>query len=100
MRPVPHGELLKTVNGRAAAVVQDAEASQQLLDIAARADAAEGVRQGLEDVAKHNVLRSLTVSMRDHLRCMFTHRRAWVRPDEEAVGKWNRMTNSVPSFSG
>ena len=39
------------VNGKAAAVVQDAEAYQRLLDIAARADAEEGIRQGLEDVA-------------------------------------------------
>jgi prevent-host-death family protein len=42
--------LVLTVNGRAAAVVQDAEAYQRLLDIAARADAREGVRQGLDDV--------------------------------------------------
>jgi prevent-host-death family protein len=41
--------LVLTVNGKAAAVVQDAEAYQRLLDIAARADAAEGIRQGLED---------------------------------------------------
>jgi prevent-host-death family protein len=41
-----------TVNGKAAAVVQDAEAYQRLLDIAASADANEGIRQGLEDVAK------------------------------------------------
>jgi prevent-host-death family protein len=40
-----------TVNGKAAAVVQDAEAYQRLLDIAASADAGEGIRQGLEDVA-------------------------------------------------
>jgi len=40
-----------TVNGKAAAVVQDAEAYQQLLDLAAEARAAEGIRQGLEDVA-------------------------------------------------
>jgi prevent-host-death family protein len=40
-----------TVNGKAAAVVQDAEAYQRLLDIAARADAEEGLRQGLDDVA-------------------------------------------------
>ncbi|MDE3180359.1 MAG: type II toxin-antitoxin system Phd/YefM family antitoxin [Acidobacteriota bacterium] len=40
-----------TVRGRAAAVVQDAEAYQRLLDIAARADSEEGVRQGLDDVA-------------------------------------------------
>lgn len=37
-----------TVKGKAAAIVQDAEAYQRLLDIAARADAHEGIRQGLE----------------------------------------------------
>jgi prevent-host-death family protein len=42
--------LVLTVNGKAAAVVQDAKAYQRLLDIAARADAEEGIRQGLEDV--------------------------------------------------
>ena len=44
-----------TVKGKAAAVVQDAEAYQKLLDIAALADAEEGVRQGLEDVKKGRV---------------------------------------------
>lgn len=44
--------LVLTVNGKAAAVVQDAEAYQRLLDVAARADAREGVRQGLEDVSE------------------------------------------------
>jgi prevent-host-death family protein len=37
-----------TVKGKAAAIVQDAGAYQRLLDIAARADASEGIRQGLE----------------------------------------------------
>lgn len=41
--------MVLTVNGKAAAVVQDAEAYQRLLDIAAQADAEEGIRQGLED---------------------------------------------------
>ena len=40
-----------TVKGKPAAIVQDAEAYQRLLDIAARADAEEGIRQGLDDVA-------------------------------------------------
>jgi prevent-host-death family protein len=40
-----------TVKGKAAAIVQDAEAYQHLLDVAARADAVEGIRQGLDDVA-------------------------------------------------
>ena len=40
-----------TVKGKAAAIVQDAEAYQRLLDIAARADEDEAIRQGLEDVA-------------------------------------------------
>jgi prevent-host-death family protein len=37
-----------TVKGKAQAVVQDAEAYQRLLDIAARADVYEAIRQGLE----------------------------------------------------
>ena len=41
-----------TVNGKAAAVIQDAEAYQRLLDIAAQADSREGIRQGLEDARK------------------------------------------------
>ena len=39
-----------TVNGKAAAVVQDAKAYQRLLDLAASADEEEAIRQGLEDV--------------------------------------------------
>ena len=45
-----------TVNGRAAAVVQDAEGYQRLLDIAARADAEEGILQGLSDVSHGRTL--------------------------------------------
>jgi prevent-host-death family protein len=41
-----------TVKGRAAAIVQDAEAYQRLLDIASSAQAEEGIRQGLDDVAQ------------------------------------------------
>ncbi|MGD0729865.1 MAG: type II toxin-antitoxin system Phd/YefM family antitoxin [Terracidiphilus sp.] len=44
--------MVLTVNGKAAAVVQDAEGYQRLLDIAAQADAQEGIRQGLEDERK------------------------------------------------
>ena len=44
-----------TVKGKAAAIVQDAGAYQRLLDIAAQADAREGIRQGLEDVRKGRV---------------------------------------------
>ena len=47
--------LVLTINGKAEAVVQDAEAYQRLLDIAAQADALEGIRQGLEDVMKGRV---------------------------------------------
>jgi hypothetical protein len=35
--------------------VQDAEAYQRLLDIAAQVDASEGIRQGMEDVKKGRV---------------------------------------------
>jgi PHD/YefM family antitoxin component YafN of YafNO toxin-antitoxin module len=42
--------MVLTINGKAEVVVQDAASYQRLLDIAAQADAAEGVRQGIEDV--------------------------------------------------
>jgi PHD/YefM family antitoxin component YafN of YafNO toxin-antitoxin module len=41
-----------TVKGKAEAIVQDAEAYQRLLDIAARADVYEAIRQGLDDAAQ------------------------------------------------
>jgi len=44
-----------TINGKAEAVVQDAEAYQRLLDIAAQAEAFEGIRQGVQDVKKGRV---------------------------------------------
>ena len=47
--------LILTVKGKAAAVVQDAEAYQRLLDIAASVDAREGIRQGLEDARNSRV---------------------------------------------
>jgi PHD/YefM family antitoxin component YafN of YafNO toxin-antitoxin module len=40
-----------TVKRKAQAVVQDAEAYQRLLDMAAGADVYEAIRQGLDDVA-------------------------------------------------
>ena len=39
-----------TVNGKAEAVVQDAQAYQRLLDTAARADVYEAIRQGVDDI--------------------------------------------------
>lgn len=50
-----------TVNGKAAAVVQDAEAYQHLLDLAAEANAAEGIRQGLEDLGMGRTRAAQTV---------------------------------------
>lgn len=47
-----HRPIILTVNGKAEAVVQDAKAYQRLLDLAARADSEEGIRQGLEDARK------------------------------------------------
>jgi prevent-host-death family protein len=44
-----------TVRGKAAAVVQDAAAYQRLLDVAARTDVVEGIRQGIEDERKGRV---------------------------------------------
>jgi PHD/YefM family antitoxin component YafN of YafNO toxin-antitoxin module len=48
--------VVRTAKGKAAAVVQDAAAYQHLPDIATSADAADGIRQGLED-AKNGRLR-------------------------------------------
>ncbi|MFZ3343262.1 MAG: type II toxin-antitoxin system Phd/YefM family antitoxin [Terriglobales bacterium] len=47
--------MVLTVNGKAAAVVQDAEAYQRLLDAAAYADESEGIRQGLKDAREGRV---------------------------------------------
>jgi prevent-host-death family protein len=41
-----------TVKGKAEAVVQDAAAYQRLLDLAARADVREAIRQGRDDIAR------------------------------------------------
>ncbi|MGD0498765.1 MAG: type II toxin-antitoxin system Phd/YefM family antitoxin [Bryobacteraceae bacterium] len=42
--------MVLTINGKAELVVQDAVSYQRLLDIAARMDPREGIRQGLEDL--------------------------------------------------
>jgi prevent-host-death family protein len=47
--------MVLTVKGRAAAVVQDAGAYQRLLDIAARADVYEAIRQGMDDADQGRV---------------------------------------------
>ena len=44
--------IILTVNGKPEAVVQSAAEYQRLLDLAALADPEEGLRQGLEDIAK------------------------------------------------
>jgi prevent-host-death family protein len=44
--------VLLTVKGKAEAVLQDAASYQRLLDIVARADVHEAIRQGLDDVAR------------------------------------------------
>ena len=60
--------MVLTVNGKAAAVVQDAAAYQRLLDIAAQADALEGIRQGRDDVKSgrtHDARMALNAFRRD-----------------------------------
>ena len=47
MRPI-----ILTVNGKPEAVLQDPAAYQRLLDLAAEADANEGIRQGLEELKR------------------------------------------------
>jgi hypothetical protein len=43
------------VKGKAAAITQDADADQRLLDISAQAGAAEGIRQGLEHLKEGKI---------------------------------------------
>ncbi len=49
---VTQSPLALTVKGKVAAVVQDADSYHRLLDIAARADLNEAIRQGLDDVER------------------------------------------------
>jgi len=44
--------IILTVNGKPEAVVQSAAEYQRLLNLAAQTDPEEGLRQGLEDIAK------------------------------------------------
>ena len=44
--------IILTVNGKPEAVVQSAAEYQRLLDLAAQADPEEGLRQGLDEIAK------------------------------------------------
>ncbi len=44
--------IVLTVEGKVEAVLQDAETYQRLMDIVARADASEGIRQGTDDLAR------------------------------------------------
>jgi prevent-host-death family protein len=47
--------VILTVKGKAAAVVQDPEAYQHLLDVAAGVDAREGIHQGVRDIKEGRV---------------------------------------------
>ena len=57
-----------TVKGMAAAIAQDAEAYQRVLDIAAHADSGEGIRQGLKDAkqGRWGQQESLFCGLRSH----------------------------------
>jgi PHD/YefM family antitoxin component YafN of YafNO toxin-antitoxin module len=43
--------IVLTVEGKVEAVLQDAQTYQRLMDIAARVEASEGIRQGVDDLA-------------------------------------------------
>ena len=53
--------LVLTVNGAASLVVQDAEAYQRLLALAERAEAVQGIRRGLDAMARDESLPADTV---------------------------------------
>ena len=61
--------IVLTVKGNAAAIVQDAEAYQRLLDVAAQADAEEGIRQGVEDVREGRVRPARNFSTASLITC-------------------------------
>ncbi len=44
--------IILTVEGKVEAVLQDAATYHRLMDIVARADAREGIRQGMDDLAR------------------------------------------------
>jgi len=50
-QPKKKRPLVQTVKGTAIDIVQDAGALQRRLDLAATADAEEGIRQGLDDLS-------------------------------------------------
>ena len=49
LRKTKRAEIL-TVNGKAAVIIQDPKSYQKLLDMVERAEAIEGIRQGLESM--------------------------------------------------
>jgi PHD/YefM family antitoxin component YafN of YafNO toxin-antitoxin module len=61
--------MILTINGKAELVVQDAASYQRLLDIAAQADAREGIRQGMEDISRGRTRSSRAVF--DDLRAKY-----------------------------
>jgi prevent-host-death family protein len=114
--------IVLTVNGKAAAVVQDAEAYQQLLDLAAEVSAAEGIRQGLEDVANGRTrparevfdeIRAdmtyrveITARANRNLKGSFPHRcrelaaGVWFNDVEAAILSLDHPPRAMPSDSG
>lgn len=61
--------VMPMVNGKPAAVVQDAAAYPRLLDIAAQADALEGIRHGRDDARKrrtHDARKALKAFRRNN----------------------------------
>jgi PHD/YefM family antitoxin component YafN of YafNO toxin-antitoxin module len=61
--------MILTIHGKAELVVQDAASYQRLLDIAAQADAREGIRQGMEDISRGRTRSSRAVF--DDLRAKY-----------------------------
>jgi PHD/YefM family antitoxin component YafN of YafNO toxin-antitoxin module len=89
-----------TVRGKAAAIVQDAEAYQRLLDVAARTDAEEGIRQGLEDVKIGKTRPALQAIVIGHSEAQFINReRAKVQIDRHQTGESPLLVNNLTQES-
>lgn len=74
-----------TVSGKVAAVAQDAEAYQRLVELSATANAAEGIRQGLADFGSGRTREAQEIF--DENPCLKRHMTSRSAPQETFIYK-------------